>query len=338
MMPPTTSNRSSSVADLIRVARESPPKPGVAGLLNENEILLLHGSEESFKTVFVVQLAACIATGEPFLRLFPVDHPRHVGIMETEMHAAQMGLRLAKMFGETPPIMDKLRFMNDSMLRQFRSEKNLDRKIGMVHGWVLSEHVSVLMIDTANDFFRGEENPSDERHVGLLFDRLRSMCLAGYVLVRHDRKRRGGDDSAISFNDNEEIRGSAEWKEDPEAIVSLQRVDRRTHKVVFNVGKLRYGRKPESMVLWLDAGTFQLTPLPPAIAVLEAGPLARRELVRYCDTRFGLSERATDDMVKKLKPFLRETQRGHEKVFEIDRNRLVDEPWGKSVRLPPEIR
>lgn len=49
---------------------------------------------------------------------------------------------------------------------------------------------------------------------------------------------------------------------------------------------------------------------------------------------FWASVRATDHMVKDLKPHLRETQRGHEKVFEIDRDRIADTPWNGLVSLP----
>ena len=52
--------------DLIELAKKSPPKPIIQGLLNEGDILLLHGTEESFKSVFVVQCAEAIATGTPF--------------------------------------------------------------------------------------------------------------------------------------------------------------------------------------------------------------------------------------------------------------------------------
>lgn len=117
-------------------------------------------------------------------------------------------------------------------------------------------------------------------------------------------------------------------------ILWLHRADHRTHEVFLDVGKMRYGHKPEHMKLWFDAGSFRLVPLHPAIAALEAGSLSRREVVRECGERFGLSERTTDDMVKDLKPHLRETQRGHEKVFEIDHDRIADAPWSGLVSLP----
>src|SRR5690606_5767689 len=105
-----------SAADLIRLADEDPPKPVIEDLLYEGDVLLLHGKEESFKSVLVMQTAESIAAGLPLLRLWRVTKPRIVGVINTEINERHFGKRLAKMFpdGNAP---ERLRFMSEKKLR-----------------------------------------------------------------------------------------------------------------------------------------------------------------------------------------------------------------------------
>jgi hypothetical protein len=322
-----------SAGNLIQRAKTNPPEPMIEGLLNVGDVMLLHGWEESFKSVIVLQLAENLAAGTPFLRTFNVPVPRTVGVVETEIHEVMLGERLAGMFpdGSAP---ENLKFLSSSGMKDFRKAKDVKGKLDYIAQWVKQEAIEVLLIDTVNDFFREAANPSDEATVGGLFDHLRNMVIKARVLVRHDRKKKGEDQ--YESNSNELIRGSGEWKEDPEVILYVCRQDRRTHAVYFEVGKLRYGRKPEPMTLWFDAQTFRMTPLPPVIAVLESGPATRKELLDAANERFSLGERKTDEMLSEEKRFLRESQQGHQKVFWIDPERVADAPWGGLLRSPEE--
>src|SRR6266478_9214078 len=88
--PPTPeeSPRQTGIAELIWRAKTSPPKPIIRGLLHEKEIAGLHGAPEVFKTIFTLQLAESLATGEPFLGVWKVPKPRRVYFLETEMSEA----------------------------------------------------------------------------------------------------------------------------------------------------------------------------------------------------------------------------------------------------------
>ena len=311
-----------SATELIEHARKHPPEPIIRGLLNKGDILLLHGSEESFKSMFVLQIAECIATGRSLLD-WKIGKRQTVGVIETEMHETMMGERLSKMFPSgNPP--EQLYFMGESVLRDWK-RLTLRQKCEGVQEWVNKHSIEVLIIDTANDFFRGADNPSEERAVGQFFDELRSLNNGARIIVRHDRKRNPEQDEEL--NSNERIRGSAEWKEDPEVIVSLERKDRRTNEVQMEVGKLRYGRKTPPLTLWFDAGTFRLTPLPPVIEVLSYGPRPREEVVTQCETRFDLGERKVADMLVEHQAFLEERQSGHSKVFGLRDDTLERAPW-----------
>ena len=307
-----------SVEELIALAREKPPEPIIGGLLFAGDICLIHGQEESYKSIFVFQMADSIASGTRLLRRFNVPNPRRVGIVETELHESQLGGRLSLMFpdGQTP---DNLRVFG--AMREFRSARSMDSRLNLVRHWTAQEGIEVLLLDIASDFFRGPNNsPSDEQVVASFFEQLRDMHLTCGI-VRHDHKPRmeDGDDR----NSNNRIRGSGEWKEDPEVVLWLAREDRRTNEVELQVGKLRYGAKPELMKPWFDAGNFRLTLLPPVIAVLEHGPLSRQALLKQCEWRFGLHSRKVDEMTQVLKPFLRSIQEGHGKAFELDIGQIV---------------
>lgn len=313
-----------SAGDLIRYAQEHPPEPMIKGLLNKGDILLLHGSEESFKSVFVLQIAESLAKGTPLLNYWQVPHSRRVGVIETEMHEVMLGERLGKMFphGGVP---EKLFFMPDSTMREWRRQILL-HKFESIQKWVAQNDIEVLMIDTANDFFRGPQNPSDERNVGGFFDELRNLTVGARIIVRHDRKK--NLEATVKVSSNEDIRGSSEFKEDPEAIVSLVRKDRRTNEVSLEVGKLRYGMKPAPCILWFDISKFRLTALPPVIGVLsDCNRKSRETIIAQCGQRFGLGERKVDEMLKAEGSFLTESMNGHSKQFELDFAKIEQAPW-----------
>lgn len=313
-----------SAADLIQKYQEDPPQPIIEGVLNKGDILLVHGPEESFKSVFILQVSECMATPEPLFNCFTVPHRKRVGVIETEIHEVMLGQRLGKMFPDQHPPED-LCFLSANTMREWR-RLNMRSKFELIQRWTEQQRISVLMIDIATDFFRGEDNPSDERHAGEFFDHIRNLSLEGCILVRHDRKRRDSDQDS---HPNEKIRGSAEWKEDPEAIIGLTREDKRTNKVTLELGKLRYGVKPDPIELWFDAGTFRLTPLPPVIAVLVAGLKTRTELVAEFETRFNVQERLADTLIGEQGQYLVSGQRGHDRTWELNRANVNDAPWAR---------
>jgi archaellum biogenesis ATPase FlaH len=204
-----------SASELIRLANEHPPEPVIKGLVNKGDIFLLHGSEESFKSVFILQMAESVALGTSLLMYWNVPQNWRVGVIETEIHEMMLGERLRQMFpkGNAPKGMC---FMRESALHDWR-RRGLRQKFESIQRWIEEEEIEVLLIDTANDFFRGEDNPSAETDVGTFFDELRSLKVGARGIVRHDRKKKAELDDQV--NSNERIRGSSEWKEDPEVIV-----------------------------------------------------------------------------------------------------------------------
>ena len=156
---------------LIDLARAHPPEPILDGLLFKGDNCLVHGQEESFKSIWVFQMADNIASGTPLLRRFGVPTPRRVGVIETELHDSQLGKRLARMFqNRNPP--DNLRILG--AMKEFRAARSMDTRLKLVRNWAQQEGIEVLFLDIASDFFRGQhDNPTDERSVAPFFEQLR---------------------------------------------------------------------------------------------------------------------------------------------------------------------
>jgi len=220
---------------------------------------------------------------------------------------------------------------DETALKKFRSTRGISNKLKLVTEWASQEALDVLIIDTANDFFRGKDSPNEETAAGGFFDGLRNMGLRVIFIVRHDRKDKG--DNYVADSSNENIRGSAEWKEDPETIFHLHRRDKRMGEVNFEVGKMRYGTKPEPLTLWFDADTFRLTPVPPPLVILAAvDQMSREELLGECKRRFDIGKTKVEKLLTDHAPVLTQIKDKHKKIYIINPEGIDEEwPWAPAL-------
>jgi hypothetical protein len=86
-----------SVEELMALAKESPRVAIIEPLLYAGDILLIHAPEESFKSIFVCNLAVSVAKGGRFLRTWEVPDRFTVGVVNTELHEVALGERLQRM-------------------------------------------------------------------------------------------------------------------------------------------------------------------------------------------------------------------------------------------------
>lgn len=311
------------ISDLIVAAQTSPPKPMIQGLLNESEIAGLHGAPEVFKTIFCLQLAESLASGAPLLGTWQVPKPQHVYFFETEMSVPALGSRLAKMFAHrTAP--DRIHFADEARLRKFRKASDLKSKVALLSEWMAEVNPDVLIIDTANPFFRGKESPNDETTAGAFFDLLEATPASVKLFVRHNHKPRiddQGGDAAIK------IRGSGQFSDVPDLLLELRRVDKRTNEAALSISKFRHGTKPDDLKLWLDTEELRLVPLPPVIYLLQPGARSRYELLEGLARRFGIQQRTADDLIKAQQRYLKERMSAHKVVYEIDWSAAPDSEW-----------
>ena len=345
-LPPQTSEpeakgieaipRQTGIAELIWQAKVSPPKPVILGLLHEKEIAGLHGAPEVFKTIFTLQLADSLATGKPFLGVWGVPKPRRVFFFETEMSEAALGNRLDKMYASTAKddLPKGIYFANETQLKQFHRATDLQQKFALLKDW--ARGADVLVLDTANPLFRGKESPNDETTVGTFFDLLADLPTKTKLFVRHNHKPRIDDTDGDAAT---KIRGSGQFADVPDLLLELRRPDKRTNEATLSVTKYRHGSKPDDLTVWLDASNLRLVSVPPVLYCLQSGALTRSQMLDEMKTRFGVKQRLADEQIRaelvkgENEPsYLKESMRGHERVFEIDWEAAKGAEWHS--RLP----
>lgn len=322
------------IEDLIWRARVSPPKPVITDLLHEKEIAGLHGAPEVFKTIFTLQLAESLATAKSFLGVWQVPKPRRVYFLETEMSEAALGNRLGKMYAdETPPT--GIYFANETQLRKFRKAADLQHKFSLLRDWLREAKPDVLILDTANPFFRGKESPNDETIAGAFFDLLADLPTKVKLFVRHNHKPRMDDSGGDAAS---KIRGSGQFGDVPDLLLELSRKDKRTNEAALSVSKYRHGCKPDDLTIWLDAGTLRLVSVPPVIHLLQSGSLTRRQLLAKLEARFGIKQRKADELVSEQRPYVVERIGGHERLFELDLDAAREADWYSRLESRPGRR
>jgi hypothetical protein len=322
----------SSIQDLIAAAQQNPPKPVLDGLLNESEIVGLHGPPEAFKTMFCLQLTDSLATREPFLGVWQVPKNLQVYFLETEMNVPALGARLARIFAHRKPPTG-VHMANTDQLRAFRKAGGLVEKFALVKEWVQEAGAELVVLDTCNPFFRGKESPNDETTAGKFFDLVEALGVKNVVFVRHNHKRK------LEDNDQDaaaKIRGSGQFGDVPDLLLELRRADKRTNEVVLSITKFRNGTKPDDLNLWFDSREFRLISIPPVVHLLLTGAKSREELIKELEERFNVSERSADDQIADERPYLSQRMDGHRKVFEIDWKTSVTAPWRPKLISPTD--
>ena len=324
----------SSVAKLIRHAKETTIPWIIEDLWQDGGIALVHSLEGEFKSVLSYQIAEAIAAGSQLLRLWDVPRARKVGILETEMDDLEVGKRLWSMYPENdwPP---NLEVSDGALLQEFRRRTTLADKLECVDRWLKETGVQVLIWDTVNSML-ATGDPNSEQSVSRFFDAIDRLPTKSTLIVRHDVKP---SRDAAQRSSNQLVRGSNRLVEDASLVIHLRRLDKAANKVSMEVGKLRNGPKPDPVELWFDAGTFRLTPLPPIVALLEYGSLSRQDLIAEAQRRFSLKERAVDDHRAKLTGCLDETKEGHQRILSLNHQFKPDPDteaakWWKLVRKP----
>jgi hypothetical protein len=322
------------IAELIWAARTSPPKPVIRDLLNESEIAGLHGAPEVFKTLFSLQIVESLASGKPFLGVWQVPAPRSVFFLETEMSVPALGNRLAKIYADQRPPAG-IHFADERQLRTFRRAPDLLHKFGLLSDWVKNAEAEVVVLDTANPFFRGKESPNDETTAGAFFDLLEAVPASTKLFVRHNHKPRIDDTGGDAAT---KIRGSGQFGDVPDLLLELRRPDKRTNEAILSVSKYRHGTKPEDLQLWLDTKRLRLIALPPVIYLLQSGPRSRPELLEGLRRRFGVNQRKGDELIKAEQVYLQERMSGHTRVFEIDWGAAHEADWYRRIACPVGVR
>ena len=159
----------------------------VQQLLTVGGKLLLYGAAGCGKSTLTYELAACLATGVPFLDAYAIDRPHRVLVLQEELsvfelrkHTDQLATTHQRLRGS-----DELRFTSPTGLA-------LPHDIDRLRGIIEQYRTEVLVVDPFLSFFRGNsiDNPVQVNEVLRSLDELlggKSM-LQGVVVVHHAGK------------------------------------------------------------------------------------------------------------------------------------------------------
>lgn len=112
-------------------ARKNPIQWITPGVLMEDGIHILHGSEESFKTMLTMQMHEALSVGGDFL-MCPVSGGFRTGIAELETKRRFFGNRLANFFGgDVPPIEG----LPESLRQEMLNGRQAKDRIEVIGNW-----------------------------------------------------------------------------------------------------------------------------------------------------------------------------------------------------------
>lgn len=271
-----------SVSELIELSRQHPMRWLVPGLVLENGVHVLHGSEESFKTMLTLQLHEALTTGGQILLRQSVAGLR-TGIAELESKNQIFSHRLRKFFPNGAP---DIRVLPESLRRKLLGGSLPKDRIAIIADWAESEKLEFISIDSAVKLFPVGCDLSKADIASEVFNQLQRLPTVW--IIAHDRKQQPGITSRVG---NAEIVGSGRFAQDPDVIHQMTRNDGRAPVVVFSWGKMREGEKFDDITLYFDRVDYRLYPLHPYLHLLTEGPMLGPEMITQAERRFGWKER-----------------------------------------------
>ena len=307
----------STVADLIAQAKQNPPRWLVPDVLLEDGIHLIHGAEESFKTMLTLQLHEALTNGGQFL-LRDVVGGLKTGIAELEMKNRIFGNRLGRFFPNTAP---DIKVLPDSFRRKVLAANLPWKRIAVICEWAQSEGLEFLSIDSAVKLFPPGCDLSKADIASEVFNQLQGLPTCW--IIGHDRKAL----PALGVQSgNAEIVGSGRFAQDPDVIHQMIRSDRRAPRVDFHWGKMRDGEKFDPIPLYFDRVDYRLYPLHPYLHLLRGGPLLGTDLIAEAERRYGWKERRARDYFASFGEVLdasgnscvTENMQGHQSEYQLN--------------------
>ena len=282
----------STVAALIEEARKNPVQWIIPGVLLEGGVHILHGTEESFKTMLTMQMHEALAVGGTFLT-HPVSGGLRTGIVELETKPKLFGSRLANFFRDEVPAIELL---PENLRLAVLNGKQPRERIEVIGDWTAALDLEVVSIDSAVKLFPANCDLSKPEHASEVFTQLQK--LPTLWMIAHDRKSISGPKDRSVGND--EIVGSGRFAQDPDVIHQMVRPDRRAPMATFYWGKIRDGEKRDPLDVWFDKIEFRLYPIHPYIHLLRSEPKLEAKILVEAEARYGWKTRRAREYVASL--------------------------------------
>jgi AAA domain len=307
-----------TIRQLIEHSRQYPLHWLVPDVILEDGVHVLHGHEESFKTMLTLQLHEALATGGDFLLRKPSSDTLRTGIAELEMKERLFGNRLGHFFhGDAFP---DICVLPDSTRQQIIGASQPRERIKRIVDWANNENLQFVSIDSAVKLFPPGCDLSRADIASEVFSQLQQLPTVW--IIAHDRKPLPG---IIAKGGNAEIVGSGRFAQDPDVLHQMVRDDRRSPEVTFHWGKMREGEKCEPLSLFFDRVDYRLYPLHPYAHLLKREPTLATGLLAEALRRYGWHERQSREYLRTLgqlldkngNPCIQESMQGHSKQYAL---------------------
>jgi hypothetical protein len=281
-----------TVREVIEWSKSHPHRWFVEDFILEEAIHVLHGLEESFKTMLMLQLHEALTKGGQFL-LREVKGGLRTGIAELEMKMQLSGSRFRNFWpnGDAPEIY----VLPESARRQVLTGNRALERIKVISEWAKDKELDFLSIDSLAKLFPPGDNPSRQDLASDVFSQI--QLLPTTLILAHDRKP-SHDPKSLASTGNAEIVGSGRMSQEPDVVHQVIRGDKRAPVVKLDCGKMREGEKPEPLELYFDRVDFRLHPVHPFLHLL---PAIEPDLIREAERRYGWKERRSRDYIRLLK-------------------------------------
>lgn len=315
--PVTASSEPCSVSELIERARQNPLRWLVRDVVLEEGVHILHGHEESFKTMLTLQLHESLANGSDFL-LWRPDNRLRTGIAELETKHRLFEHRLDNFFRDRSA--PDIRVLPEGKRQQVISLPKPKDRIEVIAEWAASERLQFVSIDSAVKLFPPGYDLSKPELASEVFNQLQHLPTTW--IIAHNRKPLAG---TVANAGNAEIVGSGRFAQDPDIVHEMIRSDRRAPVADFSCGKVREGQKFDSVPLFFDHVDFRLYPLHPYLHFLSQRPMLAADVLSEASRRYGWQERRARDYLASLNdvldangnPCIRESREGHNKQYTL---------------------
>jgi hypothetical protein len=177
-----------------------PSDPVLTGFFDIGDIAAVIGAAKSYKTWFLLQLAACIASARPFLGI-EIKKPRKVLFIQFEVTANHFHRRFKTLLhglGLTEPL-DNLGFING---------RGLDVQMSQISEAVRAWGAEVIFLDPLYMLIEGEENSAtDLKFLLKQFSAIANDAGAAILFSHHDSKGFAGDRKTVDRGSGSSVLG-----------------------------------------------------------------------------------------------------------------------------------
>jgi hypothetical protein len=281
-----------TVREIIEWSESHPHRWFVEDFILQEAIHVIHGLEESFKTMLMLQLHEALTNGGEFL-LRGVKGGLRTGIAELEMKMQLSGSRFRNFWpnGDAPEIY----VLPESARRDVLTGNRALDRVKVISDWGNDKGLDFLSIDSLAKLFPPGHDPSRQDLASDVFSQI--QLLPTTLILAHDRKPSHDPKSATSTG-NAEIVGSGRMSQEPDVVHQVIRADKRAPVIKLDCGKMREGEKPEPLNLYFDRVDFRLHPVNPFLHLL---PAIESDLIKEAERRYGWKERRARDYIRLLK-------------------------------------